>query len=117
MSYDVIVKCSVLDLILWQFDIKGAYLHADMDMPVYMRQFQGHERYGPNGEKLVCKLVRALYGSKQAGRLWRKKLATWLIKFGFMQCAYDECCYDGSNSLSKRFRSNSRNQSSNRCLI
>ena len=89
----LLALAAVLDLILWQFDIKGAYLHADMDMPVYMRQFQGHERYGPNGEKLVCKLVRALYGSKQAGRLWRKKLATWLIKFGFMQCAYDECCY------------------------
>ena len=64
---------AVLNLILWQFDIKGAYLHAEMDMPVYMHQFQGHERLGPNGEKMVCKLLRALYGSKQAGRLWRKE--------------------------------------------
>ena len=76
---------AVLNLILWQFDIKGAYLHAEMDMPVYMHQFQGHERLGPNGEKMVCKLLRALYGSKQAGRLW--------VGFGSMQCAYDECCY------------------------
>jgi len=84
---------AVLDLELHQYDIKGAYLHAEMDMVVYMRQFQGHEKYGPNGEPLVCKLRRALYGSKQAGRLWRKKLAAWLIEFGFMQCAFDECCY------------------------
>jgi hypothetical protein len=84
---------AVLNLILWQFDIKGPYLHAEMDMPVYMHQFQGHERFGPNGEKMVCKLLRALYGSKQAGRLWRKKLATWLVGYGFMQCTYDECCY------------------------
>ena len=54
-------------------------------MVVYMRQFQVHEKYGPNGETLVCKLRRALYGSKQAGRLWRKKLAAWLIDFGLMQ--------------------------------
>ena len=89
----ILAIAAVLHLVLHQFDIKGAYLHAEMDMVIYMRQFQGHERHGPNGEKLVCRLRRALYGSKQAGRLWRKMLAAWLIEFGFMQCAFDECCY------------------------
>ena len=89
----ILAIAAVMDWGLFQFDIKAAYLHAEMDMPVYMKQFEGHEQHGANGEKLVCKLRRALYGSKQGARLWRKRLASWLIKFGFMQCAYDECCY------------------------
>jgi hypothetical protein len=89
----ILAIATVLAWGLFQFDIKAAYLHAEMDMAVYMKQFEGHEQYGPNGEKMVCRLRRALYGSKQGARLWRKRLASWLILFGFMQCAYDECCY------------------------
>ena len=89
----ILAIATVMEWGLFQFDIKAAYLHAEMDMPVYMKQFEGHEQHGPNGERLVCKLRRALYGSKQGARLWRKRLASWLIAFGFMQCAYDECCY------------------------
>ena len=95
----ILAIAAVMNWPLFQFDIKAAYLHAKMDMPVYMRQFRGHEQVGPNGETLVCKLKRALYGSKQGARLWRKKLAGWLINYGFMQCVYDECCYVLSSHL------------------
>ena len=61
---------AVMGYDIFQYDIKSAYLHAEMDVPIYMRQFKGHERRGPDGEVLVCKLKRALYGSKQGGRRW-----------------------------------------------
>jgi hypothetical protein len=32
-----------------------------------MRQPQGYEEHGPNGEKWVCRLKKGLYGLKQSG--------------------------------------------------
>ena len=47
----ILALAAVLGLLLFQYDIKAAYLHAEMDVPVYMKQFEGHEKYGPNGER------------------------------------------------------------------
>ena len=38
-------------------------------------------------------LQRALYGTKQAGALWRKRLDTWLREYGFEPTMYDDCVY------------------------
>jgi hypothetical protein len=37
---------------------------------------------------LVCKLNKALYGIKQAGRVWAAKLKTFLES-----CGFDPCCF------------------------
>ena len=50
----------------------------DVNMPtaceLYMEQPEGYESKGPNGEKLVCKLKKSLYGLKQSGRKWNNML-------------------------------------------
>ena len=51
-----------------QLDIKTAYLNANVDADVFMKQPEGFGEKGPNGEKLVCKLNKSLYGLKQSGR-------------------------------------------------
>ena len=49
------------------------------------------EVQGPDGEMMVLVLQRALYGSKQAGALWRKRLDAWLRDYGFEHTMLDEC--------------------------
>ena len=57
---------AVLDLALYQMDVKTAFLHGDIDEEIYMRQLEGFVVSGQ--EKMVCKLKRSLYGLKQAPR-------------------------------------------------
>ena len=62
----------ILDLELENMDVDTAYLQSDLDEEIYVRQPQGYREKGPNGEELVCRLRKSLYGLKQAGRNWNK---------------------------------------------
>ena len=57
---------AMLNLELYQMDVKIAFLHGDIDEEIYMKQPEGF--VVPNKEHLVCKLKRSLYGLKQAPR-------------------------------------------------
>src|SRR5579859_352070 len=43
--------------------------------------------------KMVCKLLRSLYGLKQASRVWNIQLHEFLIKIGFKRSNADTCLY------------------------
>ena len=49
-----------------QLDIKTAYLNANVDADIFMKQPEGFAEKCPNGEKLVCKLNKSLCGFKQS---------------------------------------------------
>ena len=55
---------------LKQMDIKTAYLNADLDEEIFMQQPEGFEKYNDQGNPIVCKLNKSLYGLKQSGRNW-----------------------------------------------
>ena len=59
----VFMMAAVYDLELDQIDVCAAYLNANIDVPIYMKQPKGYEH-----GNMVCKLNKALYGTKQAGR-------------------------------------------------
>jgi hypothetical protein len=42
----------------------------------------------------VLKLLKNLYGQKQAGRVWNKHLTSGLVKIGFVQSKVDECVFN-----------------------
>ena len=72
-------------------DIKNAYLHATVDEEIYMEQPPGYiDEEHPD---YVCRMNRALYGMKQAGRLWNKLAHAILTAYGFSQNDYDPCVY------------------------
>ncbi|MBW0540520.1 hypothetical protein O181_080235 [Austropuccinia psidii MF-1] len=52
------------NFIPYQFNIKTAFLHRDMDTTVYVKQVKGYEEVGK--ENWVWKLNKSLYGTKQA---------------------------------------------------
>ena len=76
-----------------QLDFDGAYLNGEVDTDLYMHQPPGHEQVGPNGEAMVCKLKKSLYGLKQAGRIWYKTLTAHLLAEGFHMNKADTCVF------------------------
>lgn len=64
------------DLELWHFDIRGYFLYGVMDELVYIHQPDGYREGPARGEpgELVCKLQKAIYGTKQAQRCADKVL-------------------------------------------
>jgi hypothetical protein len=75
---------ALFDLDLRQLDVSAAYLHGDIDGDVYMQPPPG---YG-DGDS-VWKLMKGLYGLKQAGRIWHDRLKADMEELGFAQCSRD----------------------------
>jgi len=72
-----------------QFDVKGAYLHGLLQELIFMDQPRGFD----DGSGRVCKLIRTLYGLRQAGNVWNRELNTAMKEIGFIQLKSDPCCY------------------------
>ncbi|UYV68769.1 hypothetical protein LAZ67_6000770 [Cordylochernes scorpioides] len=71
-------------------DVKTAFLHGDLDKELYMELPEGLHTKQTNE---VCKLKKAIYGLKQAGRSWNTKIASTLIKNNFKQSIVDPCLF------------------------
>ena len=70
-------------------DIKTAFLNGELNETVYMHQPEGFE----SDSKYVCKLIKAIYGLKQAARCWNLKLNDILVNDGFRMNNADNCLY------------------------
>ena len=82
---------------LMHFDVKNAFTEANMDdHDVFVEPARGFEVWEwIKGKKqsLLLLLQRALYGTKQASRLWQDTLREHLVKQGFKQSTADPCLY------------------------
>jgi hypothetical protein len=72
-----------------QFDVKNAFLHANIDKDIYTILPEGFYK-DPKYNNKVAKLNKALYGLKQSPRLWYKYLYNALKKLGYTIFPYDE---------------------------
>jgi len=72
-------------------DVKTAFLNAKMDKEMYIKLPDGVE---PEGLEEMCRLNLALYGTKQAGRLWGIKLDKELKEMGAVRYKEDPCLYE-----------------------
>ena len=73
--------------------MKTAYLNAPIECELFMEQADDYERKGPNGEKLMFKLRKSLYGIKQSGRNWNNVLHEHFAQNGFVQSLGDPCVH------------------------
>ncbi|GJY33372.1 retrovirus-related pol polyprotein from transposon TNT 1-94 [Tanacetum coccineum] len=72
-----------MNFIVYQMDVKSAFLNGKLKEEVYVEQPPGFESSEfPNH---VCKLDKALYGLKQAPRAWYETLPTYLTKHKFVR--------------------------------
>ena len=87
---------------VFQLDVSSAYLNADLEEDVYVKQPPGFENPG-KGSKLVCKLLTGLYGLKQAGRCWNRTFDNFLTEFGLTRSMIDSCCFKSNLSDNRIF--------------
>jgi len=71
-------------------DVKMTFLNGDLEEKVYMKQPEGFP--SSEGEHLVCKLKKSLYGLKQASQ-WYLKFHNVISSFGFVENIMDQCIY------------------------
>ncbi|KAH9670243.1 hypothetical protein KPL70_016903 [Citrus sinensis] len=69
------------DFILYQMDVKSAFLNGYILEEVYVKQPPGFEN--ENFPNHVYKLLKALYGLKQAPRAWYDRLKNFLLENDF----------------------------------
>jgi hypothetical protein len=71
-------------------DVKSAFLYGPLDEEIYMEQPVGFVIKGK--EHLVLRLLRAIYGLKQAARVWWIELNRSLKEFR-VQASLRRCWY------------------------
>jgi hypothetical protein len=89
------------NLKLKHWDIKGAFLCADIDKDIYLRLPPGYEP----APGMTAKLNRSLYGLRQASSSFHKLLEGWLLEYGFEPVGADRVTFkldqkgDGKNII------------------
>jgi len=72
-------------------DVNTAFLNGDLDKEVSMEQPDGY--VDPTYPEKVCRLLQALYGLRQAPKMWYAKLDALLKSLGFDKIDLDACVY------------------------
>ncbi|UYV83153.1 hypothetical protein LAZ67_23000010 [Cordylochernes scorpioides] len=75
-------------------DMKADILTKPLPRPTFEKlRYNLKEKNGYKQTNEVCKLKKAIYGLKQAGRSWNTKIASTLIKNNFKQSIVDPCLF------------------------
>nr|GEY48788.1 hypothetical protein [Tanacetum cinerariifolium] len=82
---------SFMGFMVYQMDVKSAFLYGNIEEEVYVCQPPGFE--DPDHPDKVYKVVNALYGLHQAPRAWYETLANYLLKNGFHRGQIDKTLF------------------------
>ena len=72
-----------LDYEIWKMDVKTDFLNGYLKESIYMMQPEGF--VAKSQQQKVCKLLRSIYGLKQASRSWNLRFDETIKKYGFEQ--------------------------------
>ncbi|GAU22921.1 hypothetical protein TSUD_326940 [Trifolium subterraneum] len=86
----LIALASIKSWHLHQMDVNNAFLHGELQEDVYMAIPQGVKVSKPNQ---VCKLLKSLYGLKQASRKWYERLTGLLVQQSYSQSSSDHSLF------------------------
>ncbi|GJR00360.1 putative ribonuclease H-like domain-containing protein [Tanacetum coccineum] len=87
---------SYMGFMVYQMDVKSAFLYGEIEEEVYVTQPKGFE--DPYFPKHVYRVVKALYGLHQAPRAWYARLSTFLLKHNYRRGIIDKTLFIKKNS-------------------
>ncbi|GJT45425.1 putative ribonuclease H-like domain-containing protein [Tanacetum coccineum] len=95
---------SFMGFIVYQMDVKSAFLYGTIEEDVYVCQPPGFE--DPHFPDKVYKVEKALYGLHQAPKAWYETLSTYLIENGFRRGTIDKTVFIKKDKglMHKRFQ-------------
>ncbi|GJU62250.1 putative ribonuclease H-like domain-containing protein [Tanacetum coccineum] len=82
---------SFKDFVVYQMDVKSAFLYGKIEEEVYVCQPPGFK--DPDFPNRVYKVEKALYGLHQAPRAWYETLSTYLLDNGFQRGKIDKTLF------------------------
>nr|GEU84407.1 putative ribonuclease H-like domain-containing protein [Tanacetum cinerariifolium] len=82
---------SFKDFVVYQMDVKSAFLYEKIKEEVYVCQPPGFE--DPNFPDKVYKVKKALYGLHQAPKAWYETFSTYLLHNGFHRGKIDKTLF------------------------
>jgi hypothetical protein len=77
------------DMNIYHLDVKTAFLNGELEEEIYMKQPECYEADATR----VCRLIKSLYGLRQAPRAWFNKLKSELEAMGFKTSDADPSLY------------------------
>ncbi len=83
---------AMLGLVIHQVDIVGAYLESlldDNEFPISMKLLPRMHQFRLVQERLLCRLLKNLYGLKQSRQLWNPNVITFFKSLDFIQLNRD----------------------------
>jgi hypothetical protein len=86
----ILTLTTIEDMEIHQMHVKTAFFNGDLEEEIYMEQPEG---FTQEGEHLVCKLHKSLYGLKQSPRAWNQKLDVLLKNIEFVKSDVDFSVY------------------------
>ncbi|GJS45767.1 putative ribonuclease H-like domain-containing protein [Tanacetum coccineum] len=103
---------SFKDFVVYQMDVKSAFLYGQIEEEVYVYQPPGFQ--DPGFSDIVYKVEKALYGLHQAPKAWYETLSTYLLDNGFQRGQIDktlstkkELCTEFEKLMHKKFQMSS----------
>jgi hypothetical protein len=87
------------DLEMCQLDVETAFLNGEIKEEVYMKP----PKLFDNVPGVAYRMVKSLYGLRQAPRAWRIKLEEALTELGFHECAGDPGLFSKDTPMGRQF--------------
>ena len=81
---------TIRKMVLEHMDVTSAFTQSDIDVKnLWVDPPPGYETYDSHGNVQPVNLKKALYGTKQASRLWNETVTKYLVSVGFIQSTSD----------------------------
>ncbi|GKA11203.1 putative ribonuclease H-like domain-containing protein, partial [Tanacetum coccineum] len=82
---------SYMGFLVYQLDVKSAFLYGEIEEEVYVTQPKGFE--DPYFPKHVYRVVKALYGLHQAPQAWYARLSAFLLQHNYRRGTIDKTLF------------------------
>lgn len=88
----LLTVCNNYDLFLEQLDVKNAFLNGSLNETIFMKIPQGLEVANSEKNKVYL-LKKAIYGLKQAPKMWNEKFNDFMCSIKFKRSKSNYCLY------------------------